>query len=193
MNFASLLLQRHHVLHSYWLDDYVRCIPADELRVRPHPRVNAIAWSLWHVARVEDAGINRFVADQPQLLDADWMRRMQVDLRHHGSGMTFAEVDDLSRRIDLDALHAYRQAVAERTRAVIADLHRFDLDATVPTDQLRAILFDEGVAHQAAQALFDNYKDWTKGRYLMAYAVSHGFEHVGEIGVIAALLGKTLD
>ncbi len=193
MELSKLFLQRHDVLHSFWLDEFERCVAAELRRVRPHPRVNSIAWSLWHIARVEDVSVNRFVADQPQILDLPWRQRLRVDLRHHGAGMTFAEVDDLSQQIDLAALHAYRHAVALRTREVVATIDQIDLNATLGPEPLRAILEDEGVAHPAAAGLFENYLGWTKGRSLMALGLTHGFEHVGEIGVIASLLGVELD
>jgi len=31
--------------------------------------VNPIAWLLWHAARVEDVGVNRFITDGRQVLD----------------------------------------------------------------------------------------------------------------------------
>jgi len=39
------------------------------MRQRPHLRVNSIAWVMGHLTRVEDAGLNRFVAERPQVLD----------------------------------------------------------------------------------------------------------------------------
>jgi DinB superfamily len=58
-------------------------------RSRPQPVVNSLAWLIWHMARVEDAGVNRLVANRPQVLDeGNWGERMQVPIRHHGTGMT---------------------------------------------------------------------------------------------------------
>lgn len=105
MTLARLFLERYDPLTTYWLPGVLGRVDDDEMRRRPHPRCNSIAWILWHIARVEDAGLNRFVADDPQVFDeGGWAERMNVPLRHHGSGMTLAEVDDLSARIDLAAL-----------------------------------------------------------------------------------------
>lgn len=206
MDAARLFLERYDPLCNFWLAGLWTAVPADLMRVRPHPRLNSIAWNLWHLTRVEDAGVNRFVAGLPQVLDAgtagdaevldvagDWAQRMNIPWRHHGSGMTFAEVDELDAAIDLDALRGYSQAVAARTRAVIGELDRFDLAATLDEPHLRQILFAEGLAHPNAGGLLQNYLGWSKGKCLFNFALTHPYQHVGEIGAIAALLGIDFD
>ena len=206
MDIAQLFLQRYDPLYHFWLNDLWTIVPADLMRVRPHPRLNSIAWNLWHLTRAEDAGLNRFVADLPQVLDAgsvgdaavldtagDWAQRINVPWRHHGSGMTFAEVDELDQRIDLAALHGYSEAVQARTRAIVAELDRFDLDATLDEPHLRRVLFEEGLAHPNSTGLLQNYLGWTKGKCLFNLGLTHPYQHVGEIGVIATLLGIEFD
>lgn len=194
MDLNQLFIQRYDPLCNFWLEGLWEMIPADQMRQRPHPRVNSIAWIMWHIARVEDAGINRFIADLPQVLDEGaWMEKMNVRLRHNGSDMNFNEVDELSQRVDLQALHEYCKAVQNRTRAVVGQIRYEDLDAVMAEDRLRAILFDEGLAHPKAAGLFDNYLGWTKGKCLMNFCMTHPYQHVGEIGVIASLLGINFD
>ena len=55
------------------------------------------------------------------------------------------------------------------------------------------ILFDEGLAHPRAAGLLENYLGWTKGKCLMNFGMTHPYQHVGEIGVIASLLGVEFD
>jgi len=93
MDVTQLFRQRYDVLYEFWLGGIWKGVPEDLMRLRPHPRVNSIAWNLWHLTRVEDAGLNRFVVDRSQVLDdGQWRQRLNVPWRHHGSGMTFAEV-----------------------------------------------------------------------------------------------------
>ena len=151
MDIARIFLERYDPLYNFWIGGLWTEVPAELLRVRPHPQLNSIAWNLWHLTRVEDTAVNCFVANLPQVLDAgatgdasaldvagDWAQRMNIPWRHNGSGMTFAEVDELDARIDLAALLGYSQAVEARTRAVIAELDRFDLDATLDEPLLAA-------------------------------------------------------
>ena len=169
-------------------------MPGDLMRQRPHPHVNSIVWILWHLTRVEDAGLNRFVVDRSQILDeGQWMQRMNVPWRHHGGGMTFAEVDDLSQRIDLTALHDYSRSVRERTHEIAAQIAQVDLDATIQRERARLIVLDEGLGHPQAADLVEWYTDWSKGKCLMNFGLTHPYQHVGEIGVIASLLGVVFD
>jgi hypothetical protein len=193
MSFAQLFFQRHDVLYNFWLTGIWDTVPDAPMRQRPHPRVNSIAWNLWHLARVEDAGVSRFVADLPQILDeGGWAEKLNVLWRHHGSGMRFAEVDELNQRINLLALRGYSQAVAERTRRVVVSMMMEELDAVLTLDRVRQIVVDEGLGHSDPSGLVANYVGWTKGKCLMNFALTHPYQHVGEIGVIASLLGIDL-
>lgn len=196
---THLFLQRYDPLYTFWLADLWE-LPADLLRTRPHPAVNSIAWNLWHLTRCEDAALNRFVADRPQVLDdcaggdgRDWAQRMNVPWRHHGSGMTLEEVDELDACIDLEALHGYSQAVEARTRAIVAALDQIDLDAPPAEPHLHRVLFEEGLAYRDGEGLLQNYRGWTRGKWLFNLGLTHTYQHVGEIGVIATLLGITFD
>ena len=194
MDFSQLFLQRHDVLYDFLLADVWERVPEDLMRQRPDPRINSIAWILWHLTRGEDAGLNRFVVDRPQILDEGaWLDRMNLPWRHHGSGMTFAEVDDLDQRIDLQALHAYSNAVRQRTREIVSQIDQVDLGDTLSLERTRMIAIDEGLAHPSATDLAEWYAGWTKGRCLMNFGLTHPYQHVGEMGVIASLLGIVYD
>ncbi len=190
MDVSQLFLQRYDALYNFWIADLWARVSDDLMRQRPHPRVNSIAWNLWHLTRVEDAGLNRFVTDGVQVLDQGaWMQRMNIPWRHHGGEMTFAEVDELNQRIDLAALQAYSAAVQVRTREIVAKTGWGNLDAMMEADHLRIVLVDEGLAHSHAEGFLANYLGWTKGKCLMNFSLTHPYQHVGEIGVIASLLG----
>src|SRR6058998_1612102 len=112
----------------------------DQVRRRPDPRVNTIAWLLWHAARIEDVGVNGFVADRPQVLDdEEWLGRMKLVRRDVGTGMDDSEVDELSLTIDLNALRGYWDAVTRRTLAVVETLRGQDLEALVPMERVRRV------------------------------------------------------
>ena len=100
----------------------------DQMRVT-RPGHNSIAWLLWHIARGEDWAINAMLRGEPELWTRDgWMGRCGVEGLDWGPGMSQAEVDDLSHRIDIDALKEYYRAVAVNTRDFIEtfDFERLD-------------------------------------------------------------------
>lgn len=190
MEFSQLFLQRHKGLYEFWLGGVWETVPAELMRQRPHPRVNSIAWNLWHLSRVEDAGLNRFVVDRPQVLDdGSWLERMNLPWRHNGNGMNFAEVDELNQRIDLGALHDYSQAVGLRTHEIVTQLGSVNLGDVMTEERLRVILVDEGLAYSQPAGLLESYLGSTKGQCLLNFGLTHPFHHVGEIDVIASLLG----
>jgi len=190
MDMTSLFLMRYDVLNNFYLTGIWDTVPHDLMRQRPHPRVNSISWIMWHLVRVEDAGLNRFVTDGSQVLDeGDWMVRMNVPWRHHGGEMTLDGVDDLSQRIDLDALRAYSLAVQVRTRSILANIDQVDLEATLQELHVRKVIVDEGLAYTDPEGFIQNYTGWSKGKCLMTYGLTHPFQHLGEMETIASLLG----
>lgn len=190
MKISTLFLQRYDPLHNNYLAGYWTHVSHEQMRQRPHLRVNSIAWNLWHIARVEDAGLNRFVTDGSQVFDdGNWMERLNLPWRHHGTNMSFAEVDELDQRMDLSALQEYSQAVQARTRSIIESLDRVDLDATMDEERLKQIMAMEGLAHSQAEGFVKNYLGWSKGKCLMSFGLTHSWQHVGEMEVIASLLG----
>jgi len=194
MDIAQLFLERYEPLCNFWLAGIWESVPHDLMRQRPHPRVNSIAWIFWHMARVEDAGLNRFVVDGEQVLDEEpWMERMHLPWRHNGGEMTFAEVDELSQRVDLPALQAYSQAVQGRTRGIVEKLTLDDLAPRMAEDHLRKIIIDEGLAYTQPEAFIKNYLSWSKGKCLMNFGLTHPYQHLGEIETIATLLGVVFE
>lgn len=158
-------------------------------RARPHPAVNSLAWLIWHMARVEDAGVNRFVGNRPQVLDeGNWGERMQVPIRHHGTGMTSEEVTDLSNRIDLPSLRAYHTAVRVRTLEILDALLPEELDQVNELSYLRQVCFDEGVLNPNIDwGEGPPYQD-SKGNLLMHFAVTHNYGHFYEADTICSLM-----
>lgn len=190
MELAQVFLQRYDPLCHFWLAGFWEQVPPTLLRQRPHPQVNSIVWNLWHLVRVEDSGLNRFVTDGVQVLDeGDWLRKLNIPWRHSGSEMSFEEVDELSQQIDVTALQAYATAVQARTRVIISQLNQIDLGAVLAREYLQKVLFEEGLAHPRAAGLLENYLGWPKHKYLFNFGLTHPYQHVGEIGVIASLLG----
>src|SRR5438034_8395477 len=79
MDWLGFFLLRYGDLHGRLVEDLLAGLSEDQVRRRPDPRVNTIAWLLWHAARIEDVGVNGLVADRPQVLDdEEWLGRMKL-------------------------------------------------------------------------------------------------------------------
>lgn len=163
----------------------------DQWRRRPHAAVNPIAWLVWHAARVEDVGVNAFIAGRPQVLHAGgWLEQMKSSRRDVGTGMTGAEVDELGATVDLDALRGYWDAVGRATLEVVESLRGQAIDDVVPADRVRQVAAADGVAAPNAGWLTDF---WAKGRtrawMLTQTASLHPYGHYFEARVVKGLWG----
>jgi hypothetical protein len=191
MDACQFYLIRHTRAHGPWTEERLANVPEEQLRLRPNPAVNSVAWLYWHVARVEDLAINRFVADRSQVLDdEEWMPRLGVYRRDLGQGMTFDEVDELSARVDLAALRSYWDAVGRRTADVVAALTPDDLDQTIDAGHVRRVIFDEGaIQSDQKEELHGLWIGMSRGYTLNYLGLTHTFYHFGEIDVIRGLWG----
>jgi len=190
MDVTQLFLSSHQTLQAYSLRLFERLNEA-QMRARPQPEVNSIAWLLWHMARCEDAGVNRLVTERTQLLDeGNWGKHLRIPLRHHGTGMTPDEVTDLSQHIDLFALRAYYEAVRSRTVEVVQTMRSEQFDEVNELPHLRQVLVDEGVFNPIfplSERL--PYQGRTKGELLIHFALTHNYGHFYEAATICSLLG----
>ena len=190
MDAVDFFLTRYGEVHKGLVGGLFGSLSEAQLRSRPHPGVNTVAWLLWHSARIEDVALNRFLADRPQVLE-EWLGRLAVPRRDVGTGMSDAEVDDLSARIDLQALRGYLGAVTGRTLAVVETLRGSDLEAPLPGDRVRSVVLAEDVVAPGAEWLTDF---WASGRSrawtLAQTALLHPYGHYYEARVAAGLLGS---
>ncbi|MBA3416614.1 MAG: DinB family protein [Chloroflexia bacterium] len=179
MDALQLFGLRYDAVHAGFVDDILDRLSDEQARAQPHG-LNSVAWLLWHVARVEDVAVNRFVADRPQvLLTGGWNGRLGIDRADVGAGMTSAEVDDLSRRIDLTALRDYWAAVARATGEVANGLGPADLDAVVDPAHIRRVVRDERVLVPAGGWVGDSWASSRScGWFLLQTALLHPYGHL---------------
>jgi len=186
---VGFFLTRYGEVHTGLVDGLFARLSEAQLRARPHPGVNTVAWLLWHSARIEDVAVNRFLSDRPQVLE-DWLERLAVRRRDVGTGMSGAEVDELSARIDVHALRGYWGAVTARTLSAVETFRGSDLEAPVPGERVRSVVLSEGVVAPGAEWLTEFWagersRAWT----LSQTALLHPYGHYYEARVAAGLWG----
>jgi hypothetical protein len=189
MDAVGFFLTRYGEVHKGLVDGLFGSLSEAQLRARPHPGVNTVAWLLWHSARIEDVALNRFLSDRPQVL-GEWLERLAVPRRDVGTGMSDVEVEELSARIDLSALRGYWAAVTARTLETVETLRGADLEAPVPGERVRNVVLSEGVVAPGAEWLTEFWagersRAWT----LSQTALLHPYGHYYEARVAAGLWG----
>ena len=190
MDAVDFFLLRYEAIHRALAHDLLERLTEPQIRTRPQPGVNTVAWLVWHAARVEDVGINRFITDGTQVLNDGWDRRLGVDRRDVGTGMDNAEVDRLSRQVDLGALRGYWDALTQRSLAVAATLRGQDLGDVVPADRVKRVCADEGAVAPGAEWLTEFWANRrTRGWLLVQTPLLHVYGHYFEALATAGLWG----
>jgi hypothetical protein len=202
MDTLSFFLVQHGQLHSLdvatgasYADRVFAGLTDDQMRARPGNVLNSLIWLLWHMARTEDVAVNIVVSDGRQILDDDWTRRMNVPWRTIGTGMTDADVGDLTARADVDAVRAYRAAVGRRTQDVVRALRPEEWNEIVGfTDTARAASAG-AFAPNTAWVDGVGYKPWqghSRAAQLAGSAIRHNAMHLGEAVTVRSLAGFAL-
>ncbi|MDR2932861.1 MAG: DinB family protein [Oscillospiraceae bacterium] len=119
-----------------------------EYGIMPTSKDETIAWVLWHVARIEDLTMNILVAGRVQLFNDDLKKQLNSPISDTGNALSDDEIMDLSRRLNIDKLIAYRNAVGERTRDIVKALSVDDMKRKVSAQGLEAIKQAGGVTEQ---------------------------------------------
>jgi DinB superfamily len=201
MDAVSFFLVQHASVHAAesgapsYFDRVLGGLTDADLRARPVKAVNSILWLLWHMARTEDAAVNLVVANSRQVLDDAWVRRLGVDWRHIGTGMTDDEVSEFGRRADVAAVRAYREAVGRRTREVVQALPPAAWDEPVTAaDTARAAAAGAFAPHAGwvDGVGFPPWQDQSRAARLSGAALRHNAMHIGEAVTVRGLAGRGL-
>jgi hypothetical protein len=190
MDAREFFLERHRTLHAGTFGQILERVPQEQFRVRPHPELNSLAWVLWHVARCEDVGVNRLVADRPQVVhEGGWDHRLGVPLQHIGTGMADEEVTEFTAQVDIQTLCGYWDAVGEQTQEVLGSMRPEEFDGPVDPEHLRRVLYQEGAMGPNAAWIEEALRGGGRAWLLARLGLTHSYVHAGEAGVIGSLLG----
>ena len=185
----QLFLSQHAMLHSakmarteLWSfeDEVLNDMTEDQIRRLPQNCDHSIVWCIFHIARIEDVAMNMLVAGTPQILNrGNWLERMKVTVRDTGNEMYEKGVVNLSTKIDIKALRAYRVAVGRRTREIVKRLQPEELKKKVDPSRLRQVM-DEGAVVKAAGYITDYWGKRNIAGLLLMPATRHHIVHLNE-------------
>jgi hypothetical protein len=200
MDLTTFFLRVHATVHARdvaegqtpTVERWLGGLSDEQMRARPVKGVNSILWLLWHMARTEDAAVNLVVHGGRQVLDDAWTRRMRVDRRDIGTGMTDDEVSDLSANADIAAVWAYRSAVGARTREVVGRLRPDVWGETIGAEDIMRAARDGAFRWDVTALVAAGHHPWqghTRADQLGSSAIRHNSGHSGEAVTIRSLGG----
>ena len=110
----------------------VEGLSADQLHRAPGPGANTVAWTVWHLTRVQDHHLSEVLGEEQLWVTQGWARRFgrEPDPADTGYGHTPAQVAAL-RAEEARTLIDYFDAVHARTLAFLRTLTPPDLDRIV--------------------------------------------------------------
>jgi DinB superfamily len=193
MDACQFFLLRYERGHQLVTEMLLTEVTDSQIRTRPVDGVNTIAWNVWHMARTEDLGLSRFIGRREQLFfEGGWGERLNVPETDIGTGMTAAEVTELSARIDLGGLRTYWAEVARRTRSIISNVRPEDLDAVNDSAYILEVVEKDGVFREAGrwtEGFWADLPDRSKGYFLAYLGLTHNWVHYSEAMVTRSLMG----
>lgn len=88
----------------------------------------SIAYSIWHVFRIEDIVVNSLIKNCEQVFfTGDHQKRMNADIITTGNELVKDQIADFSKKLDLNELYAYASEVKGHTDTFLKTLSHQDL------------------------------------------------------------------
>lgn len=111
-----------------------------------------IAYSLWHIFRIEDIVTNTLIADREQVFfEKDYQKRINSPIITTGNELVKEQIGKFSEQLNLEELYQYITDVDEATTSIIMSLEFEDMK-TKTTDKKRRKLQDLNVVSEDENA-----------------------------------------
>lgn len=104
-----------------------------------------LCWQFWHTYRIEDLVGNILMADQNQLFNSEWQKRMGANITDTGNALELDEAIAFAKGINAEALREYMIAVGKNTRQILENLTLEQIRSMVPEAWVMRILEEGGV------------------------------------------------
>ena len=88
-----------------------------------------IAYSIWHIMRIEDIVVNTLILNCDEILFTNqYLKKINAPIITTGNELVKEETAEFSKRLDLDALYEYAEAVRQKTDAWLLTISYDDLN-----------------------------------------------------------------
>ena len=113
-----------------------------------------IAYSIWHVFRIEDIVVHTLVnGDEEILFSGNYQSRINSPLITTGNELVKEQISDFTKQLDLDELYSYISEVKKSTEEILSGLTYSDLKSRI-TDERKEKLQALGVVSTDEDAVW---------------------------------------
>ena len=115
------------------LDELKAELNSADFNAMPFPNANGyhsktIAYSIWHIARIEDITAHSLIQGDEQVFFAgNYQKRIGSPIITTGNELVGEQISEFSRQLDLDELYQYIADVRSGTDAIVRNLEFSDL------------------------------------------------------------------
>ena len=151
-------------------------ISDNQMRRPSEAGLNSLVWYLWHISRWNDVAARVVAQESEQVLDQQWLQRMNVTCRDCGTGMTADECAAFNAQVDPGGVRAYWGAVGERVQQVGRSVPSDQWGKSVEESRLSEVLGDGVIGSERARWIESFVAGKTKAWWL-SFTVWHTAEH----------------
>lgn len=138
-----------------------------------------MCWQFWHTYRIEDLVSNILMADQDQLFDAEWQKKIGANITDTGNALELDEAIAFAKGIHVDALREYMIAVGKNTRQILEKLTLEQVKSMVPEEWVVRILEEGGVTTDIRSVwLLVFWGRLTRGGMILTPMTGHHMMHL---------------
>ncbi len=123
-------------------------VPREDYDVDLHyagTRTVPMCWQFWHTYRIEDLVSNILMANQNQIFDEEWKRKIGSSITDTGNALEIDEAIAFGKAVNIEALHEYMIVVGKNTRHILEKLTLEQINSMVPEEWVMRILEEGGV------------------------------------------------
>lgn len=150
---AEISGRTEKAIADYVLDYMLRgnqneLVPREDYDVDLHyagTRTVPLCWQFWHTYRIEDLVSNILMANQNQIFNEEWQRKIGSPITDTGNALELDEAIAFGKEINIEALHEYMLAVGKNTRNILGNLTLVQINSMVPEEWVMRILEEGGV------------------------------------------------
>jgi hypothetical protein len=152
---ATLLALRKGLMEQ--MKDFRTELAAEDFSAMPYRNATGyhsktVAYSLWHIFRIEDIVAHTLIAgDQQVFFQGDYQRKINSPIITTGNELAGEEIVDFSKALCLDELYAYMDEVNAASTKILENLAYEDIKLKIP-DEKREVLENLGVVSKDEKA-----------------------------------------